>query len=990
MANLKLSIDADFKQASKAFQDLANSSETTREKIEEYTSSFNDKTINDFIDRQKLLTASLTGTRGETAAMTAAQRNYQGKIESLIKSGLDPESDAIKRLRTENDSLTGKINAAAEAQKRQEEATKSAGEAMKSAEKAALGMLAAIGASVAAIGIATQKTAEMGDQYAKTARVIGMTAETFQELNYAAKMSGIDNLKGSLEKLNKSVSDVKGGTGSLTSYLKENDQQLLSQLKKVNSNEEAFNLLMGAIKKAPNEFARAGLAQAAFGKSGQDLILLANEGAEGISNLREEARKYGVISNEAAANSEAYLDAQERLKAALSGVATELTAGLMPGLTETITKLADFIAGIDNWEGKLNIAKIGIAGITAALITFTIAANKAKIIEDFQKALTAIKSPAGIASLAIGGLVAGITVLYNLYNKQINQGKDVAARYKEQKTKTDELIASYKNLNPEKKIDKETTEKLIGLYPELSGKMGENSITVGELTTKLEDLDRAQAMNSAKPLIEQMKNLSSQYRVSVLGLEQMKKTLGKDTLSDFEINVSGYAGALKKMESLRDSVNEILGGIGKEINIDTFEIVDTTRTVLENQIKEIEKQSIEEAKKLSQRLSEIELSPGQQFGEYINQVKSYLNQRVDLEKKSGDERIAALEAERNRALAIAARTGEERRAINEAADHAIEEYRKKMADEEEERLKNKTDFITKTLESLKNTEQNIERERQNKFRQFLSGQLDDEEATGEARREILKKHGEILLAQFEENSEEYKSAQAAFNNMLIEGDKKLAEERQAVAVQTAEMILGTINQFAEISRMAEQNRLEERVEALRATAEQELKNEELTSEQKEAINKKLNDDIAKMTDEANNRAYSAAVLGKVIAHAEAGIQTFLAASKALSEYGGGPVGIAMMAATIAAGLANQVKIAMTPIPKISAETGGRFIVPHSVGSDSGLMRVNSDEEVEVTPRGMSGFNKIQNIIVQIEKQTIFDVVNNGIRSGDILIAASNY
>jgi hypothetical protein len=54
------------------------------------------------------------------------------------------------------------------------------------------------------------------------------------------------------------------------------------------------------------------------------------------------------------------------------------------------------------------------------------------------------------------------------------------------------------------------------------------------------------------------------------------------------------------------------------------------------------------------------------------------------------------------------------------------------------------------------------------------------------------------------------------------------------------------------------------------------------------------------------------------------------------------------------------------------------------------MRVNPGEEVDVTPRGEAGNNAIQNIIVQIEKQTVFDVVNDGIRSGDILIQVANF
>jgi hypothetical protein len=140
-------------------------------------------------------------------------------------------------------------------------------------------------------------------------------------------------------------------------------------------------------------------------------------------------------------------------------------------------------------------------------------------------------------------------------------------------------------------------------------------------------------------------------------------------------------------------------------------------------------------------------------------------------------------------------------------------------------------------------------------------------------------------------------------------------------------------------------------------------------------------------DAAGEHNRGAAIAGKVLASAEAMINTLVAFTEALAS-GPPPWNFIQAGAVMASGIAAQIKILSTPIP--SAETGGRFIVPHSVGSDGSLMRVNSDEEVEVTPRGMTGYNKAQNIIVQIEKQTIFDVMNEGIRSGDVLIAAVNY
>jgi hypothetical protein len=51
-----------------------------------------------------------------------------------------------------------------------------------------------------------------------------MTAETWQELNYVAEMSGISNLDSHLQKLNKSMIDLGNGSGTLNKYLKDNDK----------------------------------------------------------------------------------------------------------------------------------------------------------------------------------------------------------------------------------------------------------------------------------------------------------------------------------------------------------------------------------------------------------------------------------------------------------------------------------------------------------------------------------------------------------------------------------------------------------------------------------------------------------------------------------------------------------------------------------------------------------------------------------------------
>jgi hypothetical protein len=857
MADLKLSITTDFEKASKAFQELANSSEATREKMEKFSDSFQTEKVDKFIDKQKLLEISLTGTRGEVAAMTTAHNNYEKEIERLIRSGLDPESEAIKKLRDEHDKLEDKIKETNEVQKAQ-------ADLMKGAEKAALGFFAALGAGVAAVGIATQKTAEMGDEYAKTARIIGMTAETFQELDYAAKMSGIDNLSNSLEKLNKSVADVKSGTGSLTNYLKENDRQLLSQLQNVNSNEEAFNLLMDAINRAPDEFSRAELATAAFGKSGQDLILMANEGAEGISKLREEARKYGVISNEAAGNSEEFLDAQSRLKAAVSGVTSELTAKLLPGLTDIITKIAEFISGIDNWDEILDTVTYTLAGLTAGITTFLIVTKGAAVVNAFTTAIKGLN--AAIASNPIGAIAVVVTSVL------------IPA-----------LIALYKNWDNISTYLQQGLARIQYAFKWL-GSVIQEGLTV--------------AFNAVK--IAAISLVDFIYGNIIRAVGNMLELLGKlpfvgELFQAASEKVSSLGNAIGNLaeETRRSSAEAIQAAHDKQ---DATEAeLNTTLAAIDTEAR-ARRAAIDELKKGNEEIVENETTTQEELSE--------------IESDAATESLET-EAEKNEALLE----------LKQKHDASIIDEEKKY-----------TASLTEILNQIPLTKQQIQTQEMEQFTRFLQQRWDLEQTDGLNRIAWLLQQQEEIMSMENLTGEQRIALEKSVNEMILAEDAKLKE------------------------------------------AQEELQKQKLDSL------KTFYGGIKDLSEEAGKQNRALAVFDKIVASAEAGINSALAFTKALAS-GVPPFNYIAAAGVLAAGIAQQTKIINTVIP--SAETGGRFIVPNSTGSDTALMRVNQGEEIDITPRGMTG-GGIQNIIVQIEKETIFNVVNNGIRSGDILIQAFNY
>ena len=216
----------------------------------------------------------------------------------------------------------------------------------KGIDKVAKSLGIAATASVAASVAIVQSTATSADAFIKQARIIGITTEELQALTYAADLQGVssETLNKSLEKMMRSLGELQNGEGALGKYLATTDRGLLRQLQSASSTEEAFTLLMAKLGSMPDEFSRAQFAQLAFGKSGMDMIKMAEGGGEAISGLLAEAHKYGVISEDASLASEEYLDNLARLKAMFLGLKNQVFSALIPKLSavvEAFVKLFD-------------------------------------------------------------------------------------------------------------------------------------------------------------------------------------------------------------------------------------------------------------------------------------------------------------------------------------------------------------------------------------------------------------------------------------------------------------------------------------------------------------------------------------------------------------------------------------------------------------------------------------------------------------------------
>ncbi len=243
-------------------------------------------------------------------------------------------------------------------------------------------------------------TASFADELSTTASRIGITTQAYQELSYASKLQNIEEetLTKSLEKLNKNLGDLHKNQGTLEGALKKSNPALMAQLKHAKDASEAFDIVSAAIVKLPNQMDRAALAQAAFGKAGQQMLNLIQVGPENIQKMREEAHKLGIVlSNEAVEAAGKFDDANDRMQFTISGLKNSIGAQLMPvvqGYIEKATswaiahrelikeKVQSFVDGIANavrfLSENYDTIKTGMTWFIGGLIALKVAAIAAR------------------------------------------------------------------------------------------------------------------------------------------------------------------------------------------------------------------------------------------------------------------------------------------------------------------------------------------------------------------------------------------------------------------------------------------------------------------------------------------------------------------------------------------------------------------------------------------------------------------------------------
>lgn len=196
----------------------------------------------------------------------------------------------------------------------------------------------AVGGATAAVSALAWRTSSVGDAVSKTSQKVGISAESWSMLAYAADQSGVSasTLQSGLSRLNKSISEAaRGGkkAAAMFNYLGVSIYDADGKLKTADAvmSEAADKLNM--VEDAAH---RSTIAMEMFGRSaGVEMLPLLAEGADGIEQLKRRAEELGLAWSEAdSANATAFGDTMEDVRNAIDGVVLTIGKQLLPILTK--------------------------------------------------------------------------------------------------------------------------------------------------------------------------------------------------------------------------------------------------------------------------------------------------------------------------------------------------------------------------------------------------------------------------------------------------------------------------------------------------------------------------------------------------------------------------------------------------------------------------------------------------------------------------------
>lgn len=372
-------------------------------------------TQNQLKDVEKLLKLDPTNTEllrqkqqllGQAIAETSGKLEDLKKVEAQMKSqGVDENSEQFMALQreiiaTENElkNLTKEAGNTKSAFDKIKEATdKVAAGAKNVAQKTKA--LSAGGAAVAGGLLATGANAiKTADDLATLSKRTGLSTEMLQKFSYASDMVDVstEELAGAMSKMKKQMGNNPEAFEALGVSVTNADGSFRDL-------ESVFYDSLAALSQIGDETERDLAAMDLFGKSGDALATIIDDGGASLQEYGAKAQEMGLIlSDDTIGKLTSTGDTIDEMKARTTATLVEVGATLLENLAPAIETIVGKIGEVINWLGTLD---------SDTLNTILIVAGVIAAISPLASIIGGISTAIGVLSSAISFIVANPIVL---------------------------------------------------------------------------------------------------------------------------------------------------------------------------------------------------------------------------------------------------------------------------------------------------------------------------------------------------------------------------------------------------------------------------------------------------------------------------------------------------------------------------------------------------------------------------------------------------
>ncbi len=954
MASISLRVKSNFDEAGKDIRKIGDLTEREAKRIARFNKSFKSDQINSFIQKNERAAAAVRATRGPLDALQTKNAGLRREIERLIRNGMDPQDDALRKLQKEYDKTSRRIDANTRAQK-----------AMGDAARVATRSLIAMGTASAAIVYKSSKAwADYSKSLANVNTMIDISQDEFALLDknvtslsnkfaiqkkelaggvYQALSAGASNLGEALEIVEASAKLGKGALIENSAAVDIVTTAMNAYGKETVSASEAIDTYFTIIKKGKINGEQ--LSQTI----GQSISLFAaakiplKELGAGVATLT----KVGVQSSEATtqlnAVVNAFLKPSKKMTESLKSMGYASGGAFLEA--EGLAGVMDFLATAgDGTIDSMSELVPNIRGLRGAL---ALASENGMV---FNEVLEAFQNQSGAADEALKRQTDGFakdafTVEQSkiaFQNLGLELGKKLIPTFGVMAAKMTAFIMDGQRL-------KRTLDVILPVLAGITTGLA-SFLIIGKVASIIQSFSKTMsvlnAVMAANPAIFIAAGIAVAIAAIVLLIRNWDKVVIfiQTTVTKLQQRMGQFAGWLDMFWTRAFQNIKII-------------VISLAQTIIDRLLGAVQK-----FLELAGRLPFV----GDKFKGLAADVAGM---RASLESAKHEAvngmraKIAAVEAEK---AALRATTESNIAGINrEAAARRAALKEQEQASSaftagiksgsilpdvaastagSSESISSNTGSaevapLKDRLAVLDNIEAVSQQERLVTFGKFLSSRMEQEGTASEARIEFLQNE----LARIQEletlSNQEKLDAEKAVQAELT----RIQQEQMAIRWQAAEATLGhTQNMF---------------------------------------------ESLIQVSKNAGKESRALVIMQRTLAVAQIGIDTARGVMKTLAEFGM-PWGLIPAAAMSAAGAAQIAAVVSTPIP---AETGGHFIIPENPSSsrgDSQLMRLNPGEEVSVNPRGeSSGSTTVYNF--KVNQETIWSVVQKGIDSGEITISDDN-